>query len=176
MRIIGKKIRMKSLYLKGKIIPVTEIYLYKYKINSIIKKEKLYHIETFFYIKKKIKKIINKEKNMLKKNKIMDCNIVNIISYPKGKGFMGVIKKNNFSSNRKTHGNSKAHNKPGSIGMCQDPGRVFKGKKMPGRKKRCKRKIKNIRVINLDKKKRTIDLFGSVPGKKMSNLFIEYEI
>ncbi|WDI79181.1 50S ribosomal protein L3 [Candidatus Vidania fulgoroideae] len=176
MIILGKKIRMKSLYLRGKIIPVTEIYLYNYKINSIIKKEKQYYIEIFFYIKKKIKKIIIKEKNILREQKIIDCNYVNIISYPKMKGFMGVIKKNNFSSNRKTHGNSKAHNKPGSIGMCQDPGRVFKGKKMPGRKKKCKKKVKNIKIINLDKNKRIIDLFGSIPGKKMSNLFIEYDI
>ena len=49
-----------------------------------------------------------------------------------GKGFAGVIKRHHFSSNRASHGNSKAHNKPGSIGMCQDPGRVFPGKRMSG--------------------------------------------
>ena len=49
-----------------------------------------------------------------------------------GKGFSGVIKRHHFSSNRASHGNSKAHNKPGSIGMCQDPGRIFPGKRMSG--------------------------------------------
>ncbi|MGX7582986.1 50S ribosomal protein L3 [Candidatus Vidania fulgoroideorum] len=110
-------------------------------------------IKTESIIKKKIKKL-------------------KIIAFSKGKGFCGVIKKHKFSSNRKTHGNSKSHNKPGSIGMCQDPGKVFKGKKMPGRlggKKNtiiCKvlKKINNIILIK-----------GTIPGFNNSKIKISYE-
>ncbi|MGX7589225.1 50S ribosomal protein L3 [Candidatus Vidania fulgoroideorum] len=180
MIIIGKKIGMKSTYLNGRILPFTIIYIYKNILNSIIKKNGYYIIETYFYIYKKINKILsirksikNLKKNMFffPKNKNLD-----IISFPKRKGFMGVIKKHNFSSNRKTHGNSKAHNKPGSIGMCQDPGKVFKGKKMSGRKIKSKRKIKNMKILFINKKNMEISLLGSIPGKKFSNVYLEYDI
>ncbi|MBY0379967.1 MAG: 50S ribosomal protein L3, partial [Burkholderiales bacterium] len=59
-------------------------------------------------------------------------NLVDVTGTSKGKGFSGVIKRHNFSSNRASHGNSKSHNTPGSIGQRQDPGRVFPGKKMAG--------------------------------------------
>ena len=58
---------------------------------------------------------------------------VDVTGGSKGKGFAGVIKRHHFSSNRQSHGNSRAHRKPGSTGQCQDPGRTFPGKKMPGR-------------------------------------------
>ncbi|MGX7585953.1 50S ribosomal protein L3 [Candidatus Vidania fulgoroideorum] len=96
-------------------------------------------------------------------------SVVNISGISKGKGFCGVIKRYGFSSGNKTHGNSKAHNKPGSIGMCQDPGRVLPGKKMPGRKGNSASFVRNLRVILFKKNK--ILLLGSVPGCFKSNLF-----
>ncbi|MGX7576667.1 50S ribosomal protein L3 [Candidatus Vidania fulgoroideorum] len=118
-------------------------------------------------IKKKITPV-----TIIKTENYINLKKINIISKAKGRGFLGVIKKHNFSSNRKTHGNSKAHNKPGSIGMCQDPGKVFKGKKMAGRKKRFFITIKKIEVIKTEKKNNLMYLYGSIPGKKMSNLYI----
>ena len=68
-----------------------------------------------------------------------------------GKGYAGVIKRHHFSSNRASHGNSKAHNKPGSIGMAQDPGRIFPGKRMSGHLGNVKRTIQNLEIIRIDK-------------------------
>ncbi|MGX7576521.1 50S ribosomal protein L3 [Candidatus Vidania fulgoroideorum] len=85
-----------------------------------------------------------------------------ILCKSKGKGFCGTIKKYGFSQNYNSHGNSKAHRKQGSIGMCQDPGRVIKGKKMPGRLGNNFSKIKNIKIFYFDKNK--IFIKGSIPG------------
>lgn len=82
----------------------------------------------------------------------------------KGKGFSGVIKRHNFNSQRATHGNSLSHNAPGSIGQCQTPGRVFKGKKMAGRMGNKNTTIKNLEVININKEKNLLLIKGSVPG------------
>lgn len=103
---------------------------------------------------------------IFKKNKICSNNLFGtrffFFSTSKGKGFSGTIKRYNFASNYKTHGNSKAHRKPGSIGMCQDPGRVFKGKKMAGRMGGNRIIIKNIKVVFFNKY--LIFLEGSFPG------------
>ena len=67
-----------------------------------------------------------------------------------GKGFSGVIKRHGFSSNRASHGNSKSHNVPGSIGMAQDPGRVFPGKRMSGHLGNVRRTTQNLEMLRID--------------------------
>ena len=75
---------------------------------------------------------------------------VDVSGVSHGKGFAGVIKRHNFSSNRASHGNSVSHNKPGSISMAQDPGRVFPGKKMPGHLGAVKRTVQNLEIVRVD--------------------------
>ena len=83
-----------------------------------------------------------------------------------GKGFAGVIKRYHFSSNRASHGNSLSHNSPGSIGMAQDPGRVFPGKRMSGHLGNVSRTIQLLEVARVDAERSLIMVKGSVPGPK----------
>jgi large subunit ribosomal protein L3 len=83
-----------------------------------------------------------------------------------GKGFAGVIKRHHFSSNRASHGNSLSHNSPGSIGMAQDPGRVFPGKRMSGHLGNVNRTIQLLEVARVDAQRSLIMVKGSVPGAK----------
>ena len=83
-----------------------------------------------------------------------------------GKGFAGVIKRHHFSSNRATHGNSISHNKPGSTGQNQDPGRVFPGKRMAGHLGDVKRTVPNLVVVRVDVERQLLLVRGSVPGSK----------
>ncbi len=89
---------------------------------------------------------------------------INVMGISKGKGFAGVIKRHNFSSQRATHGNSLSHRVPGSIGQCQTPGKVFKGKRMSGRMGCSKVTVKNIEILNLYDDLNIILLKGSIPG------------
>jgi large subunit ribosomal protein L3 len=81
-----------------------------------------------------------------------------------GKGFAGVIKRHHFSSNRATHGNSISHNKPGSTGQNQSPGRVFPGKRMAGHLGDVRRTILNLEVVRVDAERQLLLVKGSVPG------------
>ncbi|MDH3320886.1 MAG: 50S ribosomal protein L3 [Betaproteobacteria bacterium] len=83
-----------------------------------------------------------------------------------GKGFAGVIKRHHFSSNRATHGNSLSHNKPGSTGQNQDPGRVFPGKRMAGHLGNVTRTVPNLVVVRVDTDRQLLLVRGSVPGSK----------
>lgn len=83
-----------------------------------------------------------------------------------GKGFAGVIKRHHFSSNRASHGNSLSHNKPGSTGQNQDPGRVFPGKRMAGHLGNVKRTVPNLVVVRVDTERQLLLVRGSVPGSK----------
>jgi large subunit ribosomal protein L3 len=83
-----------------------------------------------------------------------------------GKGFAGVIKRHHFSSNRATHGNSISHNKPGSTGQNQSPGRVFPGKRMAGHLGDVKRTVPNLVVVRVDADRQLLLIRGSVPGSK----------
>ena len=83
-----------------------------------------------------------------------------------GKGFSGVIKRHHFSSNRASHGNSKSHNVPGSIGMAQDPGRVFPGKRMSGQLGNVSRTAPMLEVARIDTARQLILVKGAVPGHK----------
>ena len=89
-----------------------------------------------------------------------------------GKGFAGVIKRHHFSSNRASHGNSKAHNKPGSIGMCQDPGRIFPGKRMSGHLGSVRRTTQNLEVLRIDSEKGLLLIKGAIPGSKGGDVVV----
>ena len=93
-----------------------------------------------------------------------------------GKGFQGPIKRHHFSSNRATHGVSISHNSHGSTGQCQDPGRVFPGKKMAGHLGDKKRTTQNLEVIRIDSLRNLILIKGSVPGSKGSDVLIKYAV
>ncbi|MGH8746624.1 MAG: 50S ribosomal protein L3 [Burkholderiales bacterium] len=81
-----------------------------------------------------------------------------------GKGFAGVIKRHNFSSNRASHGNSVSHNRPGSTGQNQDPGRVFPGKRMAGHLGDVRRTVQNLVVVRVDAERQLLLVKGAVPG------------
>ena len=93
---------------------------------------------------------------------------VDVTSNSIGKGFAGGMKRHNFSGNRATHGVSISHRSHGSTGQCQDPGKVFKGKKMAGRLGNKKVTIQNLKVLNIDTENNLIILKGAVPGHKGS--------
>ncbi len=99
--------------------------------------------------------------------------MVDVIGTSKGKGFAGTIKRHNFRGQRNTHGNSLAHRAPGSIGQCQSPGKVFKGKKMSGQmgNKRCT--IQNQRIVQIDKERGLILVRGAIPGAPGSVVVIQ---
>lgn len=89
-----------------------------------------------------------------------------------GKGFAGVIKRHHFSSNRASHGNSKAHSKPGSIGMCQDPGRIFPGKRMSGHLGSVRRTTQNLEVLRIDSERGLLLIKGAIPGSRGGNVIV----
>jgi large subunit ribosomal protein L3 len=89
-----------------------------------------------------------------------------------GKGFAGVIKRHHFSSNRASHGNSVSHNKPGSISMAQDPGRVFPGKKMPGHLGAANRTVQNLEIVRIDAERQLLLIRGGVPGSPGGDLTV----
>ena len=89
-----------------------------------------------------------------------------------GKGFAGGIKRHHFSSQRASHGNSVSHKAPGSIGMNQDPGRVFPGKRMAGHLGDAKRTQQNLEVIRVDVDRQLLLVKGEVPGSKGSDLVV----
>ena len=89
-----------------------------------------------------------------------------------GKGFAGVMKRHGFRGGRATHGNSKAHRLGGSIGNAQDPGRVFKGKKMAGHMGAVQRVQQGLEVIRVDNERSLILISGSIPGSKGADVII----
>ena len=89
-----------------------------------------------------------------------------------GKGFQGGIKRHHFSSNRATHGNSLSHNAPGSIGMAQDPGRVFPGKRMAGHLGDDQRTMQGLTIVRVDVERQLLLVKGAVPGAKGSDVVV----
>ena len=89
-----------------------------------------------------------------------------------GKGFAGVIKRHNFSSNRASHGNSISHNKPGSTGQAQDPGRVFPGKRMAGHLGAARSTVQNLEVVRIDAERQLLLVRGAVPGSKGRDVIV----
>lgn len=89
-----------------------------------------------------------------------------------GKGYAGTIKRHHFSSNRASHGNSKSHNVPGSIGMAQDPGRVFPGKRMTGHLGDVQRTVQNLEIVRIDADRQLLLVMGAVPGSKGGDVVV----
>jgi len=89
-----------------------------------------------------------------------------------GKGFAGSIRRHNFSSNRASHGNSVSHNSPGSIGMAQDPGRVFPGKRMAGHLGSVAATTQNLEVVRIDEARQLLLIKGAIPGSKGSDVIV----
>ena len=89
-----------------------------------------------------------------------------------GKGFAGPIKRHHFSSNRASHGNSVSHNSPGSIGMAQDPGRVFPGKRMAGHLGDVSSTMQNLEVVRVDETRQLLLVKGAVPGAKGGDVVV----
>ena len=98
--------------------------------------------------------------------------LVDVTGTTKGKGFSGVIKRHHFSSNRASHGNSRSHNTPGSIGMAQDPGRVFPGKRMAGQLGNVTRTTQLLKVVRVDTERGLLLIKGCVPGADGGHIVI----
>ena len=98
--------------------------------------------------------------------------LVDVTGTSIGKGYAGVIKRYHFSSNRASHGNSRSHNVPGSIGMAQDPGRVFPGKRMSGHLGAVKVTTQNLEIVRVDVTKNLILIKGAVPGSKGGDVLV----
>ncbi len=105
--------------------------------------------------------------SLFSKDQMVDVTGISI-----GKGFAGVIKRHHFSSGNASHGASLSHRSAGSIGHCQDPGRVFKGKRMAGRLGGARRTQQNLRVVRVDVERNLLLIRGSVPGCHNSRLVI----
>ncbi|QOJ24241.1 MAG: 50S ribosomal protein L3 [Gammaproteobacteria bacterium] len=120
--------------------------------------------------------------NQIQNGENVKCDIfkvgqkVDISGITIGKGYAGTIKLHNFSSNRASHGNSKAHNKPGSIGMAQDPGRVFPGKRMSGHMGNVQRTVQNIEILRIDNERNLLLVKGAIPGSKGGNVIVRPSI
>ena len=91
---------------------------------------------------------------------------VDVTGTTQGKGFQGAMKRHNFGGGRATHGNSVSHRAHGSTGMCQDPGKVFKGKKMAGHMGATRVTSQNLEVVSTDAERGLILVKGAVPGSK----------
>lgn len=98
--------------------------------------------------------------------------LVDVSGTSKGKGFAGVIKRWNFSSQDATHGNSLSHRSAGSIGQCQTPGKVFKGKKMAGHLGNERVTVQNLEVVRVDEERDLILIKGALPGPQGGDVVI----
>ena len=132
-------------------------------------------------LKKYIKefRLDESELDDLELGKEFDVNIfeegqlVDVSGISKGKGFAGTVKRWNFATQDATHGNSLAHRKPGSIGQCQNPGRVWKGKKMAGHMGSEKKTVQNLRVVKIDEENSLLLVQGAIHGFSGSSVIIK---
>ena len=132
-------------------------------------------------LKKHIKefRVDESELDGLELGKEFDVNIfeegqlVDVSGISKGKGFAGTVKRWNFATQDATHGNSLAHRKPVSIGQCQTPGRVWKGKKMAGHMGSVKKTVQNLRVVKIDEENSLLLVQGAIPGFNGSSVIIK---
>ena len=201
--LIGKKIGMTREFIEpGISIPVTVLFVEKGRIIDVITKDKrgydairigfgkiksskLTKQMKGFFAKKSTepKRILKefrvdnisefKEGNEIGLELFKDQKFVDITSKTIGKGFAGVMKRHDFSGLRASHGVSVSHRSMGSTGQNQDPGRVFKGKKMAGHMGEKFRTIQNLEVIKSDLENNLIFVKGSVPGSKNSLVLIQ---
>ena len=200
--LVGKKMGMtREFFNSGVSIPVTVIKVEKGRIIDIYTKEKNgYSAVKLGFIKKKNSKLTNQMKGFFaKKNtepkkiikeyriektdeyktgsevglEIMkDVKFIDVRSQTIGKGFAGVMKKYNFGGLRASHGVSVSHRSHGSTGQNQDPGKVFKGKKMAGHMGSKFRTILNLEVIKSDVENGLIYIKGSIPGSKNTIVYL----
>ncbi len=181
--ILGKKLGMTRIFQDdGRVIPVTVVQCDPNEITQVKTVEKDGYpaiVLGFSKLKKPTKtkkfrfvrefKIQAAETDSYKKGdnvtleKFQEIEAVKIIAISKGKGFQGVIKRFNFSRGPESHG-SHHHREPGSVGPCAKPGRVHKGKKLPGRMGQDKITINKVKVASIDTDKNIICLKGAVPG------------
>ena len=204
--LLGKKIGMsREFYKSGQSVPVTVLKMETGRIIQLIDQEKRGYkaIQVGFgkiknskltksmkgYFAKKNtepKKVLRefrvndlnnyKEGNELGIEIFKDIKFVDVKSKTIGKGFAGVMKRHNFSGLRATHGVSVSHRSHGSTGQRQDPGKVFKGKKMAGHMGNKLRTIQNIEIIKTDSENNLLYLKGSIPGSKQSEVLIKKAI
>tara|TARA_Y100000590_G_scaffold423596_1_gene529651 strand:+ start:386 stop:1027 length:642 start_codon:yes stop_codon:yes gene_type:complete len=137
----------------------------------------------FASINNKPKKVLKEfrvlEENLLELGSTIDVShfekdqVIDVTGISIGKGFAGSMKRHNFSGLRASHGVSVSHRAHGSTGNSQDPGRVFKGKKMAGHMGSKQVTKQNLKIIFVDKENKLISIKGSIPGKKNSVVFIK---
>ena len=201
--LIGKKIGMtREFYKTGQSVPVTVVKMEKARIIQVIEQEKrgykavqlgfgkiknskLSKAMKGFYTKKKTepkKKLqefrVEKTENYKEGNEFgleifKDIKFVDVKSKTIGKGFAGVMKRYNFSGLRATHGVSVSHRSHGSTGQRQDPGKVFKGKKMAGHMGNKLRTMQNIEIVKSDVENNLLYLKGSIPGSKNAEVLVK---
>jgi large subunit ribosomal protein L3 len=200
--LIGKKSGMSRLFLEdGESIPVTAISVCGNFVADIKTKENNGYNAVVLSKSKKLNNLTKSQSEFFKKNNInpgslsefrvendidtfeigkhMTADIfevgqfVDITGTSKGKGYAGVIKRHNFSMQDATHGNSLAHRAHGSIGQCQTPGRVWKGKKMSGHMGNAQKTVQNLKIVELDVENNVVYVKGAVPGFNGSDLKIK---
>ena len=204
--LIGKKIGMtREFYKTGQSIPVTVLKLEKARVIHVIEEAKRgykavqvgfgsiktskiskamkgYFSKKNTEPKKKLKefKVDNtenyKEGNEFGLEIFKDIKFVDVRSTTIGKGFAGVMKRHNFAGLRATHGVSVSHRSHGSTGQRQDPGKVFKGKKMAGHMGNKVRTMQNLEIIKSDLENDLLYLKGSIPGSKNSEVLVKKAI
>ena len=200
--LLGKKIGMtREFYKTGQVVPVTVLKVEKARVIQVIEENKRgYKAVQLGYGKIKNSKLSKamkgyfSKKNTEAKRRLKEFRVENTENFKEGnefgleifkdikfvdtksktigKGFAGAMKRHNFGGLRATHGVSISHRSHGSTGQNQDPGRVFKGKKMPGRMGAKKVTKQNLKIINIDEVNNLLTLKGSVPGKKNSTVFL----
>tara|TARA_B100000959_G_scaffold239876_1_gene260768 strand:+ start:284 stop:994 length:711 start_codon:yes stop_codon:yes gene_type:complete len=201
--LIGKKIGMsREFYKTGHSIPVTVLKMETGRIIEVIDQEKRgykavqvgfgkiknsklskamkgYFAKKNTEPKKKLKEFrVNKIEDYKEGNEFgleifKDIKFVDVRSKTIGKGFAGAMKRHNFSGLRASHGVSISHRAHGSTGQNQDPGKVFKGKKMAGHMGDKLRTIQNIEIIKTDTENNLIFLKGSIPGSKNTEVLVK---
>ena len=204
--LIGKKLGMTREFMdSGVSVPVTVIKVEKGRVLDVITKEKRgYNAVKVGFFKLKNSKLTKQMKGYFaKKNtepkKILkefrvenneqykegnefgleifkDKKFLDVRSKTIGKGFAGVMKRWNFGGLRASHGVSISHRSHGSTGQNQDPGRVFKGKKMAGRMGAKKVTKQNLKIIDIDEVNKLLIVKGSIPGKKNSTVYLKDSI
>ena len=204
--LIGKKIGMtREFYKTGQLVPVTVLKMEKARVINVIDVDKRgYKAVQLGYGKIKNSKLTKAmkgyftKKNTEPKNKLKEFRIDNTESYKEGnefgleifkdikfvdtksktigKGFAGAMKRHNFGGLRATHGVSVSHRSHGSTGQRQDPGKVFKGKKMAGHMGNKLRTMQNIEIIKTDLENELLYLKGSIPGSKNSEILVKKSV
>ena len=152
------------------------------KLKNIKKSQKKIFSKLELKPKRVLKEFRVKEENLLEIGSVIDITHfkkgqkVDVTGTSIGKGFAGAMKRHNFGGLRASHGVSISHRSHGSTGNNQDPGRVFKGKKMAGHMGSKQVTKQNLKIIDIDKKNNLISIKGSVPGKKNTVVFLKDSI